>query len=148
VGQKWLSVFDMQCTYLHVLLKSACMREFLSCFFSFFHQNITWLPAFSKLRSHPQTKFTAWNWVAMDCRLSNKNFTWICLISIQSLLKLSFVITDWLKLIWGQLFWINIQNARIVFDWRQSIATFTPWILSVGDCVVLKTPVTSFTVIR
>jgi len=32
--------------------------------------------------------------VAMDCRQSNKYFTWICLISIQSLLKLSFVITD------------------------------------------------------
>jgi len=29
-----------------------------------------------------------------------------------------------------------------VFDWRKSIATFTPWILLVGGCIVLKTPVT------
>jgi len=32
--------------------------------------------------------------IAMDCHQSNKNFTWIRLISVQSFLKLSFVITD------------------------------------------------------
>jgi len=64
------------------------------------------LPVFKKLCSHPLTKFTTWKlqWTAVK---SNKNFTWIHLISIQPLLKLSFVITDWFKLIWRQFFWIK-----------------------------------------
>jgi len=41
--------------------------------------------------------------VAMDCRQSNKNFTWIRLISIQSLLKL--ICYNWL--IWGQFCWVK-----------------------------------------
>jgi len=93
-----------------------------------------------KTTQPPQTKFTSWKlqWTAFN---QTKNFTWLRLISLQSLLTLSFVITDWLRLIWRHYFPEKItQNTGIVFNWRQFIAIFTPWILSIGGCVVLKTP--------
>jgi len=83
----------------------------------------------------PQTKFTAMS-VAMDCRHSNKKFTWIRLISIQSLLKLPFVVTDWLKLIWKAIF-LN-KTLKML---RSCLIDGSPLRIARRDRVVLKTAV-------
>jgi len=58
-----------------------------------------------KTTQSSQTKFTACclQWTEMK-----QNFTWVRLISIQSLLKLSFVITDWSE---RQFFWVKHSNC-------------------------------------
>jgi len=86
------------------------------------------LLAFSKLCSHPQMKFTVWilQWTAINQTRSQQ---FECFIQ-KNCLQINFnqsVITnesfgsDWIE--------IKCIQIKFLFDWRQSIATFTLWIL-------------------
>jgi len=76
--------------------------------------------------------------VAMDCRQSNTIPEFWVLYSENwssdqylnhSVITKESSRSNWIK---------SIRQVKLLFDWRQSIATFTPWILSVGGCIVLK----------
>jgi len=86
----------------------------------------------------PQTKFMAWKLQRtavnqtrsqhFECFIQ-KNYPQINFN--QSLITNEGFRSDWIE--------IKCFQVKFLFDWRQSIATFTPWFLSVGGCVVLKT---------
>jgi len=98
------------------------------------------LPAFSKLSSHPQTKFTwheSCNGLAAISQTWSHHFecflqkNWSDQINFnQSVITNEGFRNDWIE--------IKCIQVKFLFDWRQSIAIFMPWILSVGGAYSLE----------